>query len=183
MMKNIFNELNIYYSNDFKHAEDYQLWTQLSFHGNFLNVSKPLLMYRSHPNQISAINKSTQSEINHKIRNAYLNKLGFKVDDSKFEIINLIGNNVFLSSKMVLFQIENCLLDLREQNKTLKIFNENSFNVFIHKFWIDSCGNTNLGLLAVIIYLKSPLSKILSVDLTAKFKLILKCIVRRFRKH
>jgi hypothetical protein len=140
-------------------------------------------MYRSHPNQISAINKSTQSEINHKIRNAYLNKLGFKVDDSKFEIINLIGNNVFLSSKMVLFQIENCLLDLREQNKTLKIFNENSFNVFIHKFWIDSCGNTNLGLLAVIIYLKSPLSKILSVDLTAKFKLILKCIVRRFRKH
>jgi glycosyltransferase involved in cell wall biosynthesis len=183
MMKNIFNELNIYYNNDFKHAEDYQLWTQLAFHGSFLNVTEPLLMYRSHLNQISAINKSTQSEISYKIRKAYLNKLGFKVDDNKLEIINLIGNNVFITSKIVLFQIENCLLDLVEQNKTLNIFNENSFNVFIHKFWIDSCGNSNLGLQAITIYLKSPLSKLLSVEISANFKLFLKCLIRRFRKH
>lgn len=183
MMKNIFNELNIYYNNDFKHAEDYQLWTQLAFHGKFLNVTEPLLMYRSHLNQISAINKSTQSEISYKIRKAYLNKLGFKVDDNKLEIINLIGNNVFITSKIVLFQIENCLLDLKEQNKILEIFNENSFNVFIHKFWIDSCGNSNLGLQAITIYLKSPLSKLLSVKISTKFKLFLKCLIRIFRTH
>lgn len=183
MMKNVFNEKNIFYDSEFIHAEDYELWTQLALQGDFLNVNQPLLMYRNHQNQISAINKSGQHEISKKIRIAYLIKMGFKVDENQLEIINLIGNNIFITSKIVLFLIENCLSDLREQNKRLKIFNQNSFNLFIHKFWMDSCGNSNLGLRATIIYVKSPLSKIVPVGLSAKFKFVLKCLIRRFRKH
>ena len=92
-----------------------------------------------------------------------------------------IGNNTFITSAEELTKIENCLLQLKSENAKQKTFNENSFNIFLHKFWADSCGNTNVGLAAYSIYTKSLLSKVTKVSLDQKSKLLTKCLLRRFR--
>ena len=181
MMKNVFNEKNIFYDWDSKHAEDYKLWTDLFSLGDFLNVDKALLKYRSHETQISAQNKEAQLKISKNIRAAFCKKLNFNLSEEQFETLNFIGNNTFITSAEELTKIENCLLQLKSENAKQKTFNENSFNIFLHKFWADSCCNTNVGLAAYSIYTKSLLSKVTKVSLDQKSKLLTKCLLRRFR--
>ena len=181
MMKNIFNEKNIFYDKNYIHAEDYKLWTELASLGEFLNVSEPLLKYRSHDSQISAQNKETQLNISKKIREEFCAKLNFALSKEQFVTLNVIGNNVFITSIELLNEIENCLLHLKDLNKIHKTFNENSFNIFLNKFWFDSCGYTNLGLAAYSAYSRSMLSKVTKVSLDKKSKLLTKCLIRKFK--
>jgi len=181
MMKNIFNEKNIFYDKNYVHAEDYKLWTELTACGEFLNVSQPLLKYRSHELQISAQNKETQLNISKKIREEFCAKLNFSLTKEQFVTLNVIGDNVFITSIELLNDIETCLLHLKEQNKIHKTFNENSFSIFLHKFWFDSCGYTNLGLTAYSAYSRSMLSKFTKVTLDKKSKLLTKCLLRKFK--
>ncbi len=181
MMTNIFSEKNIYYDKSFTHAEDYKLWIDLFAFGDFLNVNEPLLKYRSHNSQISSKNRETQSGISEKIREEFCKRLNFELNPEQFETLNFIGNNRFITSPEKLHQIENCLLELKDQNARHKIFNEHSFNIFLHKFWFDSCGNSNIGLGAYSIYSKSMLSKLTRVNLDQKSKLLTKCLLRKFK--
>jgi len=181
MMKNVFNEKNIFYNKEYVHAEDYQLWTELASLGSFLNVPEPLLKYRSHEEQVSNKNNDTQLAISKRIRKEYCGKLNFSLSEKQFEILDLIGNNVFIRSLEQLEEIEKLLLHLKEENKKHKTFSETSFKLFLHKFWYDSCGYTNLGLVAYSRYSRSPLAKGIKVSLNKKSRLLTKCLLRKFR--
>ncbi len=181
MMKNIFKENGIRYGTNFKHVEDYKLWTDLAFHGEFYNVSKPLLKYRSHSAQVSIENRVAQFEVSDTIRRDYLQKLGFSFSEEEFKIHSLIGNNAFIRSKDQLFHIETWLNSLISQNENLRKLKTESFNHAIHKFWMDSCGNTNLGFFAFKTFMRSDLSKIYATPLGMKVKLFGKCLVRRYK--
>ncbi len=182
MMKNIFSEKNIFYNKEYVHAEDYKLWTELCFLGEFLNVKEPLLKYRSHGSQVSSNNKQSQLLISRRIREQFCERLNFKLSKEQFDTLNTIGNNVFITSMEILDEIESCLLHLKEQNKQQKAFSESSFNIFLHKFWFDSCGYTNLGLSAYSRYSRSMLSKVTKVTLDKKSRLLTKCLIRKFKK-
>ena len=181
MMKNVFKEKNLFYNSNYVHAEDYKLWTDLAALGEFKNVTEPLLKYRSHSAQISAQYNATQLNISEKIRKEYCDQLNFTLSDEQFALLNSIGNNVFITSMEVLENIEVLLLHLKDQNKKHRSFGENDFNLFLHKFWFDSCGYSNLGLAAYSKYSRSMLSKVTKVSLDKKSKLLTKCLVRKFR--
>lgn len=66
--KSIIDELNIRYNNQYKHAEDYKLWSDLAAYGNFYNFPEVLLKYRISSNQISAINLKEQKRNTNNIR-------------------------------------------------------------------------------------------------------------------
>jgi hypothetical protein len=70
-----------------------------------------------------------------------------------------IGNNVFITKRSVLDDIEKWLLDLCEQNESLRTFDETEFRPLIAKFWLDSCGYNSLGFYGTRRWLQSPLSK------------------------
>jgi glycosyltransferase involved in cell wall biosynthesis len=181
MMKNIFKEKNILYNKNYVHAEDYQLWTELSSLGNFLNVPEPLLKYRSHDSQVSNQNNESQLAISKRIRAEYCNKLNFSLSAGQLETLNIIGNNVFIRAIEQLEAIENLLVYLKEENIKRKAFDEKAFDMFLHKFWYDSCGYTNLGLAAYSRYSRSMLSKVTKVSLDKKSRLLTKCLLRKFR--
>lgn len=178
MMKNIFKETGIRYDKNYIHTEDYKLWTDLASSGKFYNVAKPLLKYRSHPAQVSTGNREAQSEMSDLVRKSYLQKLGFIFSEEEFKIHSYIGNNTLIRSKEQLLEIEAWLSSLVEQNRNSGKLNETSFNRAIHKFWLDSCGNTRLGLPAFKIFTRSGLSKIYRTNLAMKIKLFGKCVLR-----
>ncbi len=183
MVKNIFPEKKIAYDGDFIHAEDYKLWTDLVFHGDFRHINKPLLKYRSHKSQTSVFHNKKQLQISSRIRKEYLESLGFKITDEQFKTHNTIGNNEFIKSKEQLKKVEEWLSSLIEQNKEGKRFNEISFNKAIHKFWIDSCGYSNLGLLAYRTYFASEISNLVEVSIKEKLLLFGKCLIRKFKRQ
>lgn len=182
MIRNIFKEKNIYYNLNFIHAEDYKLWTDLYAIGDFLNVGRPLLKYRHHLQQLSNHKHETQLSISKEIRRQYLQQLNFKLSEREFEILNTIGNNMFIKSFGLLKDIENCLLRLKEENRVNKKFNESSFNKFLYKFWLDSCGNTNLGMKAFRFFFSSEIADYNSLTFMDKNIFLLKCLIRKFKK-
>lgn len=181
MMRNIFKKVDIEYRKEYVHAEDYKMWTDLVKQGEFHNVNQPLLKYRSHDSQIGAKYHEAQLLISARIRNEYLNELGFKLSNEEIRVLNIIGNNVFITSGVLLKRIEVVLLKLKSENERVNVFNVNSFNIFLNKFWTDSCGYTNLGLTAYKVYSKSQLSKLNRVSRNDKTKLLAKCMLRKFK--
>ncbi len=181
MIKNILKEKNLFYNKEFIHAEDYKLWTDLAFCGDFYNVTIPLLKYRSHPTQISTLNKNTQLQLSSDIRKKYLYNLGFNLSDQQFKTLNFIGNNEFINQKNTLVEIENCLNELINQNNTHKKFDAEQFNKVIFKFWLDSCGYSNLGLIALKLFFKSNLATYDNLSVIKKSKFLAKCLIRKFK--
>lgn len=181
MMRNIYKNSNLLYKKEYVHAEDYKLWTDLIGFGEFHNVNEPLLKYRSHSTQIGARHHAKQLEISGRIREEYLQKLGFNLTQEEIKTLHIIGNNVFINSAFTLKRIEWVLNRLLDENIRHKKFREESFKKFIHKFWMDSCGYTSLGLTAYKIYHKSSLSKLVKVQRNDRTKLLAKCVIRKFK--
>ncbi len=183
MIKNIFASRQLSYSSEFVYAEDYKLWTDLAFIGEFHNVNIPLLKYRSHNSQVSVKNHAAQLRISERIRIEYYKQLNFNFSDDQINTLFIIGNNTFITSENILLNIEICLKELSSQNERLNIFNNQSFNLFLQKFWMDSCGNTNLGLKAYFVYTNSTLSALTNVSRKQKLFLFGKCLIRKFRNN
>ncbi len=181
MMKNVFKDKQLFYDKDFIHAEDYKLWTDLYAFGDYLNVDRPLLKYRHHASQISNQKNESQLSISKRIRENYLEKLKFKLSEKQFDILNTIGNNTFIKSFDLLKNIEDCLLHLELQNSIHHSFNKQSFNRFLFKFWLDSCGHTNLGMSAYRFFFKSKIASYSTLSFVDKNIFLLKCLIRKFK--
>jgi len=181
MMKNVFKDKQVFYDKNFIHAEDYKLWTDLCAFGDYLNIDKPLLKYRHHASQISNQKNESQLSISKRIRENYLEKLKFKLSEKQFDVLNTIGNNTFITSFDLLKNIEYCLLHLESQNSIHQSFNKQSFNRFLYKFWLDSCGNTNLGMSAYRFFFKSKIASYSTLTFVDKNIFLLKCLIRKFK--
>lgn len=171
-----------YYNKEFLHIEDYELWTRLALNSELGHCEQPLIIYRSHIAQISQLNKTKQLESSARIREIYLKSLGFQFTEKELQTHNLIGNNTFIKNESDLIDIENWLKSLVEQNEKINVIPVEDFNLIIHKFWLDSCGNTNLGLKAYRIFLRSSLSNLKSIDTNTTLILAIKCLIRKFKK-
>ena len=182
MIKNIFKAKGINYNRDYLHVEDYRLWTELAQLGDFVNINKPLLFYRSHSNQISNIKRMEQLRKCASIRSEYLHTLKINFTEKQFVTHNFLSDNYFIRNKVELNDIEEWLCYLVEKNNENKSIATVSFNRCIQKMWKDSCGNTKFGLFAFRSYYKSSLSKIYPTNLSDQFILLGKCIIRSFKK-
>lgn len=73
MRASVLKDLNLRYDSRFKHAEDYQLWTQCAMKGLELgNLDDVLLQYRQHENQISVSKQTEQESIKSSIKFEFL---------------------------------------------------------------------------------------------------------------
>lgn len=181
MMKNVFKDKQMFYDKDFIHAEDYKLWTDLYSFGDYLNIDRPLLKYRHHASQISNQKNESQLSTSKRIRENYLEKLKFKLSEKQFDVLNAIGNNTFITSLDLLKNIEDCLLHLELQNSIHHSFNKASFNRFLYKFWLDSCGNTSLGMTSYRYFFKSKIASYSNLSFLDKNIFLLKCLIRKFK--
>lgn len=171
-----------YYNHDYLHVEDYELWTRLALQSELGHCEYPLIIYRSHANQISQLHKSVQLASSASIRETYLKALGFQFTEKELQTHNLIGNNTFVTNESDLNDMECWLKSLVEQNEKIKAIPISDFNSIIHKFWLDSCGNTALGMKAYNHFVKSSLSSLKSINTTTTLLLAIKCLIRKFKK-
>ena len=77
-------KLGLKYEVAFEKVEDYRFWTQLQKHGKLYNIQQPLLRYRRHSGQITAISGALQLEGKYRIASQLLSQVGiFEQKDIK----------------------------------------------------------------------------------------------------
>lgn len=179
--RTILVESGLRFSDDKKHAEDFDLWTRLSKYTHLANVNDVLFRYRDHPMQVSNKHSDIQLVNSNRVRENYLKALGFEFTSEELSTHNLISSNARIRTKEDLLAIEEWLKKLIVQNRDKKIMDEKAFNGVIGKFWLDSCGNTVLGIFAYTLFKGSDLRKQLVVSKQEMFKLLGKCIIRKFK--
>lgn len=62
MRSMVLHQNNIRYSKNHEYAEDYKLFSDLSFVGDVANINEPLLMYRTHSGQVSKTKSNAQRQ-------------------------------------------------------------------------------------------------------------------------
>lgn len=72
--KKVFDEFNIYYNENYLHAEDYKLWVDLINKVQFHNCNEPLLLYREHGSQVTSKHQKTNKSLSSKIKSEVIKK-------------------------------------------------------------------------------------------------------------
>jgi len=167
------------FNSEYKHAEDYDLWSRLLFTCKFGAVNKTLFKYREHAGQVTQLHKAEQVKSANVIRKNILTRAGFSFSGEELRIHNAMGSSQLIKTSQDLALAGKWLKNLLGQNKASKLIDESIFNKIIGKQWFDSCGNTNLGMKAFSAYFKSDLKDLYEGN---KMKLLVKCVIRKFKK-
>jgi hypothetical protein len=179
MLRNsVLKSLPIVFDPNYKHAEDYELWSRLIFQTLFSAVPETLLKYRLHPQQVTQKHHTAQIESSNRIRQQILKQAGFDFTENELRVYCLLGNSQIITSAQDLQVLKTWFTKIIAQNKTTKLIDPQIFEAVICKHWLDACGLTNLGLKAFSIYLSSDLRDKKNENL---MKLLIKCLVRRFK--
>lgn len=81
---------NFFYSSQFKDAEDYGFWVELSKFGSLANLPFEGLLYRRHSDQYTNNYKNGMNLASSNIRTYYLNSLGVKLEEQDQALFDII---------------------------------------------------------------------------------------------
>jgi glycosyltransferase involved in cell wall biosynthesis len=174
--KEVLTKNNIHYRQDYKHAEDYDLWIEISKVSKLGNVQEFLFKYRSHSQQVSEQNRTTQKSSAAIIRRNYLTFLQIPFSEEEFRIHEIIANNELIRSADELAKLEKWLLKLSVADHSP------GFSAFIGKTWFDACGMTTLGISSYHTFFRSQLAQFFPASRAQKMRLLAKCAVRKYKK-
>ena len=128
--KELFKLVTGGFSEEFKHAEDYQMCQVLAQHTKMKNMKEVLVKYRIHEQQVSLVHERQMNETANKVRNGYISSI-YKIDIAPQEVNSHLAIvtdlNYSCHPKLVLSWIDK----LRNLNKTQRFFNDALFNSFL----------------------------------------------------
>lgn len=133
------------YNDNYKHAEDYELWSRIAPNYKVGNISDFLLKYRWHTTNVSVINAKQQEEIKDQIieqqlrtlnitptkEELFLHKVTFKQYDSKGEIEQESFNQYT--------ELNAWFTKLIRANDNVKRYNSDALIAFLWSRWIVLC--------------------------------------------
>lgn len=179
--KEILVKNNLIYDENFKHAEDYDLWERAVKITKISNIPMVLMQYRKHLASVSGTYKEIQAGNAKIIRQRQLARLGIYPTDKEILIHSslLPADN---DAKNFIGKQENWLKKLLAANYGIKYYDQKAFAKIISERWFTACyANSYLDLWILKKYFGSSLSyvKIKNIELLDIVKLILKCIIKR----
>ncbi len=173
----LLKQQTVRFDNNYKHAEDYELWSRLIFQAQFSAVSKTLFKYRIHPGQVTQKHNTVQVSTANQVRRNILERAGFSFTEKDLEAHCKIGSSQKLKSVQELSEAGYWLKAMLAQSRTLSQFSEHTISEVIGKQWYDTCGNTSLGLKAFSAYYNSGIEHSYKGN---AMKLLIKCMIRKF---
>lgn len=178
--KNIIDNLSLVYSQEYKDAEDYELWERLSSVTTFSNLPEVILQYRIHANQVSQSKSASQMASADKVRLRVLAKL--KIEPSKDEILihRQISTGGSIQNLEQLNLLELWLLKILEANEEVNYFNQIVLSRLLASIWLSNATNNKFGIAGIQKYMASNIFTTYSKDQKSKF--LIKAIGRTLWK-
>ena len=169
-------KLDEIYREDYKHSEDYDLWTRLVSLGNSKNIPEFLLNYRIHDKQVSTVFEDHKYQSVSKIQTNLLSQ--FNIVPTAIESMFLLNLFKGISKKDKHYLYSGlAFLDKLHRQFALKYPNyiEEHSRVLVSR-WIKICGNSGMGLLNVKLAFKLPFFKVKYLKFKDFIKLLYKTI-------
>ncbi len=160
------------FNSEYPHAEDYELWSWLMREEEIDNISKPLIYYRIHDNQISKVKAEEQKITANKIRIENLQWLGVSFTEENFHFHKLLAENT------IEWNTNNYSLAIQHIEKILSAASQHRqidfvpFETYLLTYIADKA--KFIGYDGYRILHKSPLHRRMSVRL--KWQTIFKCM-------
>lgn len=177
--KSIFAANNIKYDDNYKHAEDYELWSRTMNTFCFANIPEVLLHYRKHDEQVTNIHSKEQTDKRIKIRAKYLSdQLGLSQNDKK-DIARWLYLDEYLPSEDMLIGTDILLEKMTIANTDKKVFKETDFNKYLAERWWEVCtASCSIGLTAWKYYHEKKWRRRCTATVVNELKLIAKCMIK-----
>ena len=178
--KELIDKYNLEYDEQYKHAEDYELWSRMVGHTNMANINKVLFHYRMHPTSISKKNSSEQVENSNNVRLGLLGKLGLMPSPAEMEIHRLFNCPPSIQAKEFILQLEKWFGKILSANEKTKIYEQDSLVKVISSRWLNICSaNASLGFWILKKFWQSPLKKINYGNFGQTIKFFIKCLFKK----
>lgn len=173
-----FKKTNMLYDENYKSAQDYELWSRVAVLGRIANLKEILLLQRKHVAQVSHLHSKDQNINSQIIKINQLNKIGIKVND---ENMNVFLCAFDLGFKNYRTSVEVRLVDefmelVEENNKLFCIYQKQVLKKYrISLFFGNRLFQYDLNIFREIV--KSKCVEQNSISLKKYFVLLFKCMV------
>ena len=140
MRKSLIDQYQLFYSSDFTHAEDFELWTRFALHSNMANLQEPLLRYRILPSSASREadkNVENRYRVMKRIPIPYLEQLRIQRNESQSWLhFNLSTNLRMQASKIDFKDLDSYFALLLTENNHNNIFDRDALKKVLGKKWL-----------------------------------------------
>lgn len=158
--KSILTDHAIYYDEKSVPFEDFELWTRLAMYGEFHNISKVLLFYRNHNNNISQPENRTivQRQRRETLNKNYLKKIIFAYPLS-YDLLNQMFRKKVPFSLNELYNLSSNITKVKLNQYFQNQISQNEFQTTLRTHFFETCtSNTRHGLPLFFLYLKSKMT-------------------------
>ncbi len=153
-------QLNEIYREDYKHSEDYDLWSRLVFVGNSKNIPEFLLNYRVHDKQVSTVFEEHKYQSVAKIQANLMSRFNIELSEVEAKFLLNLFKGISIQDKQYLYS-GLAFLDKLHRQFALKYpsYIEEHSRVLVSR-WIKICGNSGMGLMNIKLAFKLPFFKL-----------------------
>jgi glycosyltransferase involved in cell wall biosynthesis len=171
-------QLNEFYREDYKHSEDYDLWSRLVFVGNSKNIPEFLLNYRVHDKQVSTVFEDHKYQSVSKIQTNLLSQFNIIPNATESTFLLNLFKGISKQDKHYLYS-GLAFVDKLHRQFGVKYPNyiEDHSQVLVSK-WVKICGNSGMGLLNIKLAFKLPFFKVKYLKFKDFIKLLYKTITK-----
>lgn len=146
------------YDPQYRHAEDYDLWSRAARITRLANIPQPLLGYRVHIEQVTSQHRSAQSASAKQVRGRELATLLRNVSATEVDFHQEIMTSKFRRDPATFGRIEAWLSRLHEENGRAGVFHGPSFDRAIGSIWLAAGLACMPRFWALARYARSPLT-------------------------
>ena len=134
MRKKTILDGNFFYDNDYRHAEDYELWVRMAkAEKKIVNIPEILFRYRTHSENVGTVHLVEQQEVAAKIRIGQINDLGIEPSENEKDIHEKISNSRYGVDKKFQKNSHEWLNKLVKSNDKVGIYDKRIFLQLIKK--------------------------------------------------
>ena len=178
--KEVMEKHKLKYDENYKHAEDYELWSRIINYAKVSNIPKVLLHYRMHDESVSKKNSSAQAENSNRVRIRLLKEMGINPAPTELDLHRRFIRPDYLNSKDFIDQLETWLGKLLSVNEKTGVYEQESLAKIISSRWLNACSaNTSLGFWIIKKFWQSPLKKTGFDNFGKTIKFLIKCVTDR----
>lgn len=166
------------YRPEFRAAEDIDLWERIAPYTEFANLPAPLLDYRIHPGQVTAVATWEMAQNGARVRRRWLQRVGLEPTEGEMECHEAVA---WLRPGSVdhLADARAWLMRIREANARSRWLDEVALSRLIGRRWFEFCNaHSRLGLGAWRVFRHIPVGDLAQVPLHRRLRFVLLCALR-----
>ncbi len=178
MRREVWEESGGGYRPEFRAAEDIDLWERLAPHTEFANLPAPLLEYRVHPGQVTAVATREMAQNGARVRRRWLQRVGLEPTAEEMERHEAVA---WLRPGSIdeLARAGAWLMRLREANRRSGWLDEEALSRLIGRRWFEHCNaHSRLGLGARRTFRQLLVGDLAQVPLRRRLRFSLLCALR-----